>query len=158
MPPGHSSLVNCVVTMNKNMEKRLFHCVPTEMAVARGTLPPPFKVSEGGQCVNAGIQSKFQNTTKKILHVGLPSDALILSLQESKEVSLHGIATDASGPCIILFLTKTLRTSFLIANTLGTESACVGTGSTCGSCGSGSTMGCGCSGRSRSSGCACKGL
>jgi hypothetical protein len=59
MPPGHPSLVHCAVTMNKNMEKRLFHSVPTEMAVDRGTLPPPFKVSEGRQCVNAGVQSKL---------------------------------------------------------------------------------------------------
>jgi hypothetical protein len=62
MPPGHPSLVHCVVTMNKNMEK-------CEMAVDRGILPPPFKVSEGGQCVNAGVQSKLQNTTRKIPHV-----------------------------------------------------------------------------------------
>jgi hypothetical protein len=106
MPPGHPSLVHCAITMNKNMEKHLFHSVPKEMAVDRGTLPPPFKVSEGGRCVNADNQSKLQNTTRKIPHVGLPSDALTLSLQESKEVSLHGIAADASGPCIILFLTK----------------------------------------------------
>jgi hypothetical protein len=84
-----------VVTINKNMEKHLFHSVPTEMAVDRGTLPPPLKVSEGGQCVNIGIQSELQNTTRKIPHVQLPSDALNLSLQESKEVSLHGIATDS---------------------------------------------------------------
>jgi len=58
-----------VVTMNKNMEKRLFHTVSAEMAVDRGTLPPPCKVSEGGQCVNAGVQSKLQNTTRKIPHV-----------------------------------------------------------------------------------------
>jgi hypothetical protein len=57
-----------VVTMNKNMEKCLFHSVPTEMALDRGTLPPPFKVSEGGQCVNAGVQRKLQNT-RKIPHV-----------------------------------------------------------------------------------------
>jgi hypothetical protein len=69
MPPGHPSLVHCVVTMNKNMEKRLFYSVPTEMAVDRGMLPPPFKVSEGGQCVNAGVQSQLQKTTRKILHV-----------------------------------------------------------------------------------------
>jgi hypothetical protein len=39
------------------------------MAVDRGTLLPPFKVSEGGQCVNAGVQSKLQNTTRKIPHI-----------------------------------------------------------------------------------------
>jgi hypothetical protein len=33
-------------------------------------------------------------------------------------------------------------------DTFGTESACVGMGSTCGGCGPGSTIGCGCSGRS----------
>jgi hypothetical protein len=49
--------VHCVVIMNKNMEKRLFHSVPTEMEVDRDTLPPPFKVSEVS--VNAGIQSKL---------------------------------------------------------------------------------------------------
>jgi hypothetical protein len=65
---GHPSLVHHVVTMNKNMEKRLFHSVPTEMAVDRGMLPPPFKVSEGGQCVDAGVQNKLQNTTRKIPH------------------------------------------------------------------------------------------
>jgi hypothetical protein len=48
--------------MNENMEQRLFHSVPTEMEVDRDILSPPFKVSEGGQCVNAGIQ----NTTRKI--------------------------------------------------------------------------------------------
>jgi hypothetical protein len=56
MPPGYPSLVHCVIMMNKNMEKCLFHSVPTEMAVDRGTLAPPFKVSEGGQCVNPGIK------------------------------------------------------------------------------------------------------
>jgi hypothetical protein len=106
VPPGHLSLVHCVVTMNKNMEKCLFHSVPTEMAVNRGMLPPPFKVSEGRQCVNAGIQSELQNTTRKIPHVGLLNDALTLSLQGSKEVSLHGTAANVSGPSIILFLTK----------------------------------------------------
>jgi hypothetical protein len=100
------SLVHCVVTMKKNMEKRPFYSVPTELAVDRGTLPLPFKVIEGGQCVNAGVQSKLQNTTRKIQHVGLPNDALTLSLRESKEVSMHGIAVDPSGPCIILFFTK----------------------------------------------------
>jgi hypothetical protein len=55
--------------MNKNMEKHLFHSVPTEMTVDRGTLPPPFKVSEGGQCMNAGVQSKLQNTMRKVPHV-----------------------------------------------------------------------------------------
>jgi hypothetical protein len=55
--------------MNKKMEKHLFHSVPTEMALDRGTLPPPLKVSEGGQCVNAGIQRKLQNTMMKIPHV-----------------------------------------------------------------------------------------
>jgi hypothetical protein len=69
MPSGHPSLVHCVVTMNKNMEKHLFHSVPTEMTVDRGTLPPPFKVSEGGQCMNAGVQSKLQNTMRKVPHV-----------------------------------------------------------------------------------------
>jgi hypothetical protein len=106
IPPGHPSLVHCVVTMNKNMEKCLFHSVPTEMAVDRGTLAPPIKVSEGWQFVNAGIQSELQNTTWKIPHIGLPGDALTLSLQEN-EVSLHGLTADASGPCIIL-LTKKL--------------------------------------------------
>jgi hypothetical protein len=59
MPPGHPSLVHCMVTMNKNMEKLLFHSVPTEMVVDRGMLPSPFKVGEGGQCVNTGVQSKL---------------------------------------------------------------------------------------------------
>jgi hypothetical protein len=63
-------------------------------------------VSEDGQCVNAGIQRKLQNTTRKIPHVGLPSYALTLSLQQYKEVSLHGIAVDARSPCIIFFLKK----------------------------------------------------
>jgi hypothetical protein len=69
MPPGHPSLVHCMVTMNKNMEKRLLHSVPTEMAVDRGILPPPFKVIKGEQCDNAGIQSEIQNTTRKVPHV-----------------------------------------------------------------------------------------
>jgi hypothetical protein len=72
--------------MNKNMEKRLFHSVPTEIAVDRSTLPLPFKVSEGGQCVNAGIQSKLQNTTRKIPHVGLPSDALTSACKRAKRL------------------------------------------------------------------------
>jgi hypothetical protein len=58
-----------VVTMNKNMEKHLFHSLPIEMEVDRGTLSPPFKVSEGGQCVNVRVQSKLQNTMRKIPHV-----------------------------------------------------------------------------------------
>jgi hypothetical protein len=152
MPPGHLTLVHCVVTMNKNMEKRLFYSIPTEMAVDKGTVPPPFKVSKGGQCVNADIQRKLQ----KIPHVGLPRDALALSLQESKEVSLHGITADTSIPYIILFLMK--NSPGLMADTFGLESACVGMGSTCGGCGLGSTIVCGCSGRSRSPGCVFKGF
>jgi hypothetical protein len=94
--------------MNKNMDKPLFLSVTTEMAFDRGMLPLPFGVSVVGECVNAGIQSKLQNTPRKIPLVRLPSNALTLSLQVSKEVSLHVIAADASGPCIILFLTKKL--------------------------------------------------
>jgi hypothetical protein len=67
--------------MHQNMEQRLLHHVPTELAIDRSTLPPPFKVSEGGQRVYAAIDSKFQDTTKKVPHVGLPCDAFILSLQ-----------------------------------------------------------------------------
>jgi hypothetical protein len=67
VPPDHLSLDYYVFTMNKNIEQRLFHSVSKEMAVDRGTLPSPFKASEGGQCVNAGIQSELQNTTEKSL-------------------------------------------------------------------------------------------
>jgi hypothetical protein len=41
--------------MDQNMEQRLLHHVPTELAIDRSTLPPPSKVSEGGQCVYAAI-------------------------------------------------------------------------------------------------------
>jgi hypothetical protein len=63
------------------MEQRLLHHVPTELAIDQSTLPPPSKVSEGGQCVYAAIHSKFQDTMRKVPHVGLPCDAFILSLQ-----------------------------------------------------------------------------
>jgi hypothetical protein len=76
MPPGQPSLVQCVFKMDQNMEQR-----PTELAIDQSTLPLPSEVSEGGQHVYAVIHSKFQDTTKKVPHVGLPCDAFILSLQ-----------------------------------------------------------------------------
>jgi hypothetical protein len=81
VPPGQPSLVQCVFTMNQNMEQRLFHHVPTELANDQSMLPPPSEVSEDGQRVNAAIHRKFQDTTRKVPHVGLSFDAFILSLQ-----------------------------------------------------------------------------
>jgi hypothetical protein len=49
--------------MDENMEQRLLHHVPTELAIDRNELPPPSEVSEGGQRVYAAIHSKFQDTT-----------------------------------------------------------------------------------------------
>jgi hypothetical protein len=63
------------------MEQHLLHHVPTELAIDRSMLPPPSEVSEGGQHIYAAIHSKFQVTTRKVPHVGLPCDGFILSLQ-----------------------------------------------------------------------------
>jgi hypothetical protein len=38
--PGQPSLVQCVFTMDQNMEQRLLHHVPTELAIERSTFPP----------------------------------------------------------------------------------------------------------------------
>jgi hypothetical protein len=81
VPPGQPSLVQCVITMDQNMEQRLLHHAPTELAIDQSTLPPHSEVSEGGQRVYAAIHSKFQDTTGKVPHVGLPCDAFILSQQ-----------------------------------------------------------------------------
>jgi hypothetical protein len=81
VPPGQPFLVQCVFTMDQNMKQRLPHHVPTELAIDQSMLPPPSEVSEGGQRAYAAIHSKFQDTTKKVPHVGLPCDAFILSLQ-----------------------------------------------------------------------------
>jgi hypothetical protein len=89
--------------MNKNIESFCFTVFPQRWQLM---------VSEDGQCFNAGIQRKLQNTKRKIQHEGLTSDALTLSLRQCKEVSLHGIATDASNLCIILFLIK--NSSYLL--------------------------------------------
>jgi hypothetical protein len=51
VPPGQLFLVQCVFTMDQNMEQRLLHHVPTELAIDQSTLPPPSEVSEGGQRV-----------------------------------------------------------------------------------------------------------
>jgi hypothetical protein len=67
--------------MDQNMEQRLLHHVLTELAIDQSTLPPPSEVSEGGQRVYAAIYSKFQDTTRKVPHVGLPCDAFTLRLQ-----------------------------------------------------------------------------
>jgi hypothetical protein len=48
--PGQPSLVQCVFTMDKNMEQRLLHHVPTELTIDQSVLPPPSEVSEAGQC------------------------------------------------------------------------------------------------------------
>jgi hypothetical protein len=81
VPLGQPSLVQYVFTMDQNVEQRLLHHVPTELAIDRSTLSLPFEVSEGGQRVYAAIHSKFQDTTRKVPHVGLPCDAFILSLR-----------------------------------------------------------------------------
>jgi hypothetical protein len=74
VPPGQPTLVQCVFKMDENMEQRLLHHVPTELAIDRSTVPPPSEVS-------AAIHSKFQDTTRMVPHVGLTCDAFILSLQ-----------------------------------------------------------------------------
>jgi hypothetical protein len=81
VPPCQPFLVHCVFTMDENIKQRLLHGVPTELAIDRSTLPPPSEVSEGGQRFYAAIHNKFQDTTRKVLHVGIPCDAFILSLQ-----------------------------------------------------------------------------
>jgi hypothetical protein len=152
MPPGQPSLVQCVFTMYQTMEQRLLHHVPTELAIDQSTLTLLSEVSKGGQHVYATIHSKFQDTTRKVPHVGLPCDAFILSLQKSEEVFLHSILADASTPCLVLLLLKNSPNFSPDGQHLfRTVSACVGRGSTCGVCGPGSTIGCGFSGRSRSS-------
>jgi hypothetical protein len=52
-----------VFTMDENMDQRLLHNVPTELAIAQSALPPSSEFSEGGQCVHAAIHSKFQGPT-----------------------------------------------------------------------------------------------
>jgi hypothetical protein len=59
VPPGQPSLVQCVFTMDQNMEQRLLCHVHTELAIDRSTLSPPFEVSEGVQYVYAAIHSKI---------------------------------------------------------------------------------------------------
>jgi hypothetical protein len=81
VPPDQPYLVQCVFTMDQNMEQRLLHHVPTELANDRSTLSLPSEVGEGGQRVYAAIHSKFQDTTRNVPHVGLPCDAFILSLR-----------------------------------------------------------------------------
>jgi hypothetical protein len=78
---GQPSMIQCVFTMVENIEQRLLHHVPTELAIDRSILPPPYEVSEGRQRVYAAIHSKFQDTMRKVPHVRLPCDAFILSLQ-----------------------------------------------------------------------------
>jgi hypothetical protein len=79
--PGQPSLVQFELTMDQNMEQHLLHHVPTELTIDQSTLTPSSEASEGRQSVYAAIHSKFQNTTMKVSHVGLPCDAFILSLQ-----------------------------------------------------------------------------
>jgi hypothetical protein len=67
VPSGQPSLVQCVFTMDRNMEQRLLYYVPTELTIDRSTLPPHSEVSEGGQRIYAPIHSKFQDTTRKVL-------------------------------------------------------------------------------------------
>jgi hypothetical protein len=81
VPAGQSSLVQCVFTKDQNMEQRLLHHVPTELAIDRSTLSLPSEASEGGQHGYAAIHSKFQDTMRKVPLVGIPCDAFILSLQ-----------------------------------------------------------------------------
>jgi hypothetical protein len=81
VPPGQPSLVQCVFTMDQSMKQHLLHHVPTELEIDRSMLPSPSEVSEGGQHVYAAIHSKFQDSTRKVPHVGLPCDAFIISLQ-----------------------------------------------------------------------------
>jgi hypothetical protein len=59
VPSGQPSLVQCLFTMDQNMEQRLLHHVPTELAIDQSMLPQPTEVSEGGQRVYAAIHRKF---------------------------------------------------------------------------------------------------
>jgi hypothetical protein len=54
--------------MDENMEQRLLHDVPTELAIDRSALPSPSEVSEGGQRVYAAIHSIFQDITRKVMY------------------------------------------------------------------------------------------
>jgi hypothetical protein len=67
VPPGQPTLIQCVFTMDQNMEQRLLYYVPTELAIDQSMLPPPFEDREGGQRVYAAIYSKFQDTTRKVM-------------------------------------------------------------------------------------------
>jgi hypothetical protein len=60
MPPGHPSLLRCVVTMNKNMEKHLFHSDPTEMAVDRGMLPHLLRLVKVGSVSMLAFRANFR--------------------------------------------------------------------------------------------------
>jgi hypothetical protein len=82
--------------MDENMEQRLLHHVPTELAIDRSTLPPPSEDGEGGPRV--AIHRKFQDTTRKVPHVRLPRDAFVLSrAKEFRCRSLQSI--DRNFPC-----------------------------------------------------------
>jgi hypothetical protein len=81
MPKGQPCLVQCVFTIDQNMEQSQLHHVPTELAFDLSALLAPSMASEGGKCVYAAIHSKFQDTTRKVPHVGLPCDAFNLSPQ-----------------------------------------------------------------------------
>jgi hypothetical protein len=63
------------------MEQHLLHYVPTKLVIDRSLLSPPSETSKGGQHVYVAIHSKFQDTMRKVPHVGLPFDAFILSLR-----------------------------------------------------------------------------
>jgi hypothetical protein len=106
MSAGQSSLVQCLFTVDENMEQRLLCHVPTKLAIGLGTFLLPSQVREDRQHAYAAIHSKFQDTMRKVPHVRLPHDAFSLSLQQNKEVSLHSIPTDASSTCFILLFLK----------------------------------------------------
>jgi hypothetical protein len=51
MPPGQPSLVQCVFTMDENIEQHLLPFLSTKLAIDQSALSPLSEVSEGGQCV-----------------------------------------------------------------------------------------------------------
>jgi hypothetical protein len=54
--------------MNKNMEKRLFHSVPTEMAVDRGMLPHLLRLVKVGSVSMLAFRKNFR-TPQGRLHM-----------------------------------------------------------------------------------------
>jgi hypothetical protein len=143
VPPGQSSLVQCMFTMDKNTEQHLLRHVPTEL----------LRLVKVGNMSMLLFTANFR-TPRGRFHMYNYHMMLSLSACNRARSPCNDVCNDVlSSPS-----SKTLPTSRLMADTFGTVSACVGMGSTCGGCGPGSTIGYRCNGKSRSPGSVCKGL